>query len=79
MTEIKEQIDGYGKRLGKTELKVAGMEKETDRNTSDIQKIFEVSDAIKASVDKGKWQVLVMVSVPVLILIVQLLMKASPK
>lgn len=57
------------------QLEVAAMKAETSRNSRDVQVLFTTSNNIKKSVDKAKWQILGMVSVPVIILIIQLITK----
>lgn len=76
MGEItREELNGLGGRVGEVQLEVAAMSGKVDRNASDIQDIFQISTEIQKSVDRGKWQVLVMVAVPVVILIIQLVTK----
>ncbi len=56
------------------QLEVGTMNTKVERNESDIQKIFKVSEDIKKSVDRSKWQVFAMVAIPVLILIIKLVL-----
>lgn len=55
-------------------LEVGSMTTKVERNENDIQAIFKVSEEIKKSVDRAKWQVFAMVAVPVLILIIKLVL-----
>ena len=75
MDVTREEVNGIGVRITSVQLEVAEMKSEVKRSSSDIQTIFETTSEIKKSVDSGKWQVLVMVSIPVVILIFQLLTK----
>lgn len=65
-----------GEKVIELQLKVNSMATKVERNEQDIQDIFKISNSIKKSVDKGKWQVLAMVAVPVLILIIKLVLPA---
>jgi len=56
------------------QLEVGTMTTKVDRNENDIQRIFKVSEDIKKTVDRSKWQVFAMVAIPVLILIVKLVL-----
>lgn len=71
----RKELNGLGGRVTEVQLEVAEMKGEVKRNTTDVQVLFSTSNDIKKSVDRGKWQVLVMVAIPVIILIVQLLSK----
>ena len=73
----REEFNGLGGRVGKLELKVEGMSTKVTRTEADIQKIFTVSEMTQKAVDRGKWQILVMVAIPVIILVVQLFMKGK--
>lgn len=69
----REELNGLGGRVGKLELKVEGMSTKVTRTEADTQKIFTVQEQIQKSVDRGKWQILVMVAIPVVLLIIQLI------
>ncbi len=71
----REELNGVGGRVTKMQLEVAAMSVKVERNSDDIQDIFAVSANIQKSVDRGKWQVLAMVAIPVAILTFKLLIK----
>ena len=73
----RKELNGLGGRVTEVQLEVAEMKGEVKRNTGDVQVLFSTASEIKKSVDRGKWQVLVMVAIPVIILIVQLLSKGK--
>ena len=80
----REEFNGIGRRTSKVELTVASMDSKVERNSEDIQKIFLISEKIETSINTGtvqmerklnkaKWQILVMVCIPIVLFILNLM------
>ena len=87
MSEVtREDLNGLGSRITSTELKIACMETKVERNASDIQDIFKISEkiectlnrtsiAVEEKLNKAKWQILVLVSIPIVLFVLNLFLK----
>ena len=73
------ELNGLGGRVNSVEKEMVEVSTKVERNSTDIQKQFEIAEDIKKTVDRGKWQVLVMVAIPVLILIIQFILTTINK
>lgn len=67
----RDEFNGLGARLNKAEGDIREVLTKTERNSSDIQKIFDVAEHIQQTVDSSKWQVFAIVSIPVILLVIQ--------
>ena len=63
-----ENIDALSTRVLKSEMEIASMSAKVERASKDIQGLYKTSTEIRKSVDNAKWQILAMVSIPVIIL-----------
>ena len=77
MEVSKSDLNGLGTKLNQVQLEVAEMKGKVERNTGDVQILFQTSTDIKKTVENNKWQVLAMVAIPVIILVFQLLSKGA--
>ena len=75
--EFRIQLDGYGQRLGRQELMTSAHDVKIIRNENDIKTIFEGIDKMQKTINAMIWKIFLMVSIPSVLLAIQLVSKAT--
>ena len=68
-------LNGFGRRVNDAEKDIREVQIKTDRNTKDIENVWEGINNLRESLNSMPWKIMAMIAIPTLLLIYQILIK----